>query len=108
VSYLGLAARATAQPLFELAIGAGDAVMLANVFRPGAHNERFEITAGDLEVSANSPARRPIAAPDASVLAHGLDKFRDPLGSHVVFNRDQDRAAIGIGDKRQAPVIPSR
>ena len=42
--------------------------------------------------------------------AHGLEKLRYPLGIHAVFNRDQDRAGIGVrtNDKRQAPMIPRR
>ena len=84
--------------------------MLTKVFRPGTHDKCFEITVGDLEVSTNSPTRRAVAAPDASVLTHGLDKLRYPLGLHVVFNRNQHRARIGIriDDTRQAPMIPRR
>src|SRR2546428_8566672 len=41
----------------------------------------FRSTVGDLEVSTNSPSRRPIAAPDASVLAHGLDRKSTRLNS---------------------------
>src|SRR3954453_20780947 len=82
--------------------------MLTEMLSPGTHHECFEITVLGLEVSTNSPSRRAVAAPDASVLAHGTNKLRFPLGTDAVFNRDQDRAVIGVGanDKRQAPMIP--
>src|SRR6266851_6341338 len=110
VSYVGFTDRATAQPLFKKAIRPSQAIMLTKVFRPGTHDKCFEITVGDLEVSTNSPSRCAVAAPDASVFTHGLDKLRYPLGLHVVFNRDQNRARIGIriDNMRQAPMIPGR
>ena len=75
VVYLGLTDGALAQPLFKLAIRPGYAVMLTKVFRPGTHDECLDIPVGDLQVSANPPSRRAVAAPDASVFAHGLDKL---------------------------------
>lgn len=100
-----------AQPLFQLAIRPGEAVMLAKVFRPGAHDKRLEITVYLFEVSTNSPSRSAVTASEASVLVHGFDELRSPLRGYVVFNGDQDRATsigIGIDDSRQAPMIPRR
>src|SRR5712692_6922852 len=74
VSHDGLIERAAAQPLFKLAIRPGEAVMLAKVFCPRVYDKCFEISVWVLEVSTNSPSRRAIAASDASVLVHGLDK----------------------------------
>ena len=76
VSHLRLIERAAAQPLFKLTIRPSKAVMLTKVFRPGPHDKCLEIVVWNLEVSTNSPSRRAIAAPDVSVLVHGLDELR--------------------------------
>jgi hypothetical protein len=88
-----------------------EAVMLAKVLCPGAHDKCFEVAVCVLKVPANSPSGRAVAASDASVLMHGPDKLRYLLRIHVIFNRNKDRAAgtgIGIHDSRQAPMIPWR
>ena len=76
--------------------------MLTKVFRPGTHNKRFEIMVCDFKVSTYSPSRCPVAASDASELAHGLDKLRYMLGIYTVFHRDQDGTGftIRIDDRR--------
>jgi len=105
----GLTAHAAAQPLLQLAIRAGYAIVLTKVLRPGTHDKGFEITVGGLEVPANSPARRAVPASDTSVLVHGLDKVRRQLGIDVVFHGDEDRAAridVHVDDSGQAPMIP--
>src|ERR1700722_17887676 len=79
---------ARAQPLFNVAIRPGYPVMLTKVFRPGTHDKCLEITVGDLQISTNFPLRCAVAAPDASVLAHRLDKLRSPLWMYMVFHRD--------------------
>ena len=79
---------ARAQPLFNVAIRHGYPVMLTKVFRPGTHDKCLEITVGELQISTNSLSRRTVAEPDASALAHRLDKLRSPLWMYVIFDRD--------------------
>src|SRR5712691_698659 len=53
--------------LLELAIAFGQAFMLAEVFRPGGHYERFDIEIGTLEVTVDAPAKGAVATPHAPV-----------------------------------------
>src|SRR5579872_808459 len=107
VSHLRLGCGALPQLLLQMAICPCSPVMLTKVFCPRTHDECFEIPVRALQVSTNPPSRRPVAAADASVLAHRLDELRYSLGFDVVFNRNQDRAVIAIGSdhQRHSPMI---
>src|SRR5580704_17593165 len=110
MSHSGFAEEATTQTFFELTIRPGKAVMLTKVLLPGTHDKSFDIAVGGLKIPADAPSRRAIAAPNATVLTHGLDEVCYATGIHVVFRRDQDRACFGIrvGDRRYVPMIPWR
>ena len=75
VSHVRFTEEATAQPLFKLTIRPRKAIVLTKMFRPGTHDKCFDITVVGLEVSANSPSRGAVAAPDACVLAHDFDEL---------------------------------
>ena len=99
-------ARVMADSVFQLTIGAGQAVVLPHVFLPGVHDECLDVSIGNFEVPGNSPTRRTIAAPDAPVFAQGIEEVRFVAGGDVVLDGNQDGAARIGRNGGKAPVVP--
>src|SRR3984885_8765483 len=88
--------------------------MLSQVFSPRTHYKRLNISTGALQIVENAPARRTVAAPDASVPTNCLQELAHILGRYFVFNGNQygtrifpygERITIEVG---QGPMVPSR
>src|SRR5271163_1188383 len=92
--YFWLATRVALHSFFDLTISLGRALMLTQVFRPRIDYEGFEITILNFQVSINAPTRSAVAAPDASVFVHGIEKLGSLFRDHVVLCRDQNRTGV--------------
>ena len=66
-----------AQALFQPPIRARQSIVLPEMLRPGAHDERLDMAFGILEVAVDTPARRPAAPPYTLGLQHrGPERVR--------------------------------
>ena len=68
--------------------------MLAKVFRPGMHQEGFEITVFVLGVAKDSPFVGAITSAGLSISMHRFDEVGSSFRGDVVFHRDEYRANV--------------
>src|SRR5260370_19459225 len=95
--------------VFDGAIGHGEAIVLAQVFRPRSHQERLQVSAGNLGVGEEVPAQGAIAAPDFFEPPHGGLELARLAGSDEVFEGHQDRAVVETrlhGQPWRGPATP--
>src|SRR5260370_14184417 len=95
--------------VFDGAIGHGEAIVLAQVFRPRSHQERLQVSAGNLGVGEEVPAHGAIAAPDFFERPHGGLELARLAGSDEVFEGHQDRAVVEAwlhGQPSPGPATP--
>ena len=99
---------ATAKATCEFTVGTREAIMLPHVFIPRTHNKCFQVSIGSLDISANPPTRRSVAAPYTSIFAYVIEELRFVARRNLILHRDQYRM-IGIGlNRRKAPMVPGR
>ena len=61
--------------LLCLAISECQAIMLAQMFRPGCDDKRFDIPMYVLNITVDAPSSRSVATPNSCVSANGSEKF---------------------------------
>src|SRR5229473_932599 len=94
----GCAANQRLDSLRHIAVGAGEALVLTQVFSPGVHKKRLQVAGWAFEVPEDSPLIGSVPAPDTFVSMHCLKELFFSLRLYVIFNCDQNRS--GIGDSR--------
>src|ERR1700678_2316667 len=96
---------------FQLAVGLGLPLMLAQMLCPRVHQEYLQITIRDFNVAEDCPLIRAIATPHPAVLMHCIHKFCCPLWNDGVFDGNEYRSLLNISPNfpdhdRHAPMVP--
>src|SRR6516164_3412376 len=85
--------------LFEFAIAERETLVLAKMFRPGAHDKRLQIYVRLLDIAIDAPTKRAISSPRASVCLDGTQERFRVRGLHSILDGDEHRTLLESGNR---------
>src|SRR5713101_9318801 len=94
MAHNGLSTGSLLYLLHHHTIRAGRALVLTQMFRPGIHEKRLQVSVRILEISKDSPSVCAVAPSNASVPVDRLDKSGHLFRVHVVFDGYHDGASV--------------